>query len=79
METTDRLIEGLPQVLSRRGCAYILLCAQNKPEEVKQRIQGFGPEWRTLTVGTSGKQAGWEKLQIVRIWRDYANPAGEQV
>ncbi|KAM6531744.1 S-adenosylmethionine-dependent methyltransferase [Fusarium solani] len=79
METTDRLIEGLPQVLSHRGCAYILLCAQNKPEEVKQRIQGFGPEWRTLTVGTSGKQAGWEKLQIVRIWRDYANPAGEQV
>ncbi|RSL60885.1 hypothetical protein CEP54_006549 [Fusarium duplospermum] len=79
METTDRLIEGLPQILSRRGCAYILLCAQNKPEEVKRRIQGFGPEWRTLTVGTSGKQAGWEKLQIVRIWRDYVNPAEEQV
>ncbi|RSL39206.1 hypothetical protein CEP53_014234 [Fusarium sp. AF-6] len=79
METTDRLIEGLPQVLSRRGCAYILLCAQNKPEDVKRRIQEFGPEWRTLTVGTSGKQAGWEKLQIVRIWRDYAKPAVQQV
>ena len=70
METTDRLIEALPRILSSRGCAYILLCAQNKPDDVKQHIQGFGPEWRALTVGFSGKQAGWEKLQIVRIWRE---------
>lgn len=70
METTDRVIEALPGVLSRRGCAYILLCAGNKPEEVKARIVGFGPEWRVLTVGDSGKQAGWEKLQIIRIWRE---------
>ncbi|KAF5547794.1 methyltransferase [Fusarium phyllophilum] len=72
METTDRLIEALPQTLSRRGCAYLLLCAQNKPDQVKSRIEGFGPEWRAQTVGNSGKQAGWEKLQIVRIWRDYS-------
>ncbi|KAF5671495.1 methyltransferase [Fusarium circinatum] len=72
METTDRLIEALPQTLSRRGCAYLLLCAQNKPNQVKSRIEGFGPEWRAQTVGNSGKQAGWEKLQIVRIWRDYS-------
>lgn len=72
METTDRLIEALPGALSRRGCAYILLCAGNKPDEVKSRIEGFGPEWRVLTVGDSGKQAGWEKLQIIRIWRDQA-------
>ncbi|KUI57886.1 eRF1 methyltransferase catalytic subunit MTQ2 [Cytospora mali] len=71
MEITDRLIEALPTTLSRRGCAYILLCAGNKPDEVKARIQGFGPEWRVLTVGDSGKQAGWEKLQIIRIWRDH--------
>lgn len=70
METTDRLIDALPEILSSRGCAYILLCAQNKPEEVKVRIQAFGPEWRAVTVGSSGKTAGWEKLQIVRIWRD---------
>lgn len=72
METTDRLIEALPTALSRRGCAYILLCAGNKPEEVKARILEFGPEWRVLTVGDSGKQAGWEKLQIIRIWRELA-------
>ncbi|KAF5713426.1 methyltransferase [Fusarium mundagurra] len=72
METTDRLIDALPQTLSRRGCAYLLLCAQNKPDQVKSRIEGFGPEWRAQIVGNSGKQAGWEKLQIVRIWRDYS-------
>lgn len=92
METTDRLIDSLPAVLSEMGVAYILLCAQNKPEEVKERIRawsscssssgsssssaegggqgGGGKLWKAETVGTSGKQAGWEKLQIVRIWRD---------
>ena len=70
MEITDRLIEALPGALSQRGCAYLLLCTGNKPEEVKARIRGFGPSWRVLTVGDSGKQAGWEKLQIIRIWRE---------
>ena len=69
METTDRLIDGLPNLLSARGCAYLLLCAQNRPEEVKTRIRGFGEAWRVETVGTSGRQAGWEMLQIIRIWR----------
>ncbi|KAI0456560.1 methyltransferase domain-containing protein [Xylaria acuta] len=68
METTDRLLDGLPRVLSDRGCAYVLLCAQNKPEGVKERMRRGG--WRAETVGSSGKQAGWEKLQIIRIWRE---------
>ncbi|KAI0192876.1 methyltransferase domain-containing protein [Xylaria flabelliformis] len=68
METTDRLLDGLPRVLSDRGCAYVLLCAQNKPEEVKERVRRGG--WRVETVGSSGKKAGWEKLQIIRIWRE---------
>ncbi|OLN94330.1 eRF1 methyltransferase catalytic subunit MTQ2 [Colletotrichum chlorophyti] len=70
METTERLITALPGVLSNRGCAYILLCAQNRPEDVKARIEGFGDGWRAVTVRESGKQAGWEKLQIVRVWRE---------
>ncbi|KAK7908125.1 hypothetical protein PG985_015428 [Apiospora marii] len=71
MEITDLLIGRLGEVLApRRGCAYVLLCAQNKPEAVKARVRGFGSEWRAETVGSSGKQAGWEKLQIVRIWRE---------
>ncbi|KAI0548976.1 methyltransferase domain-containing protein [Xylaria curta] len=68
METTDRLLDSLPRVLSDRGCAYVLLCAQNKPEEVKERMRRGG--WRVETVGSSGKKAGWEKLQIIRIWRE---------
>lgn len=70
METTDRLIDALPHTLSPRGCAYILFCAQNKPDEAKAAIvDRLGPEWKAETVGSSGKTAGREKLQIVRIWR----------
>lgn len=70
METTDRLLDSLPEVLSPRGCAYILFCAQNKPDEVRQRIEAMGPEWRSVMAKSSGKTAGREKLQVVRIWRD---------
>lgn len=71
METTDRLLDALPDILSRdRGCAYVLLCAQNKPEAVKQRIRSsWGGGWAVETVGSSGKKAGWEKLQIIRMCR----------
>ncbi|CAG7940411.1 unnamed protein product [Penicillium salamii] len=68
METTDRLLEAIPGVLSARGVAYVLLCKQNKPEEVKDRIRAWG--WQAESVGSSGMQAGWEKLVIVRIWRE---------
>lgn len=70
METTDRLIDELPHILSPVGCAYILFCAQNKPDEVKQRINSWGSGWTAQTVGSSGKTAGREKLQVVRIWRE---------
>ncbi|KAI9926721.1 hypothetical protein ASPWEDRAFT_55154 [Aspergillus wentii DTO 134E9] len=71
METTDRLLEAIPEILHPvRGVAYVLLCAQNRPEQVKERIRGWGGGWMAETVGNSGKQAGWEKLVIIRIWRD---------
>ncbi|TGJ88016.1 hypothetical protein E0Z10_g773 [Xylaria hypoxylon] len=71
METTDRLLDSLPRVLSDRGCAYVLLCAQNKPEDVKERARRLGGgAWKVETVGSSGKKAGWEKLQIIRICRE---------
>ncbi|MCJ1418596.1 S-adenosylmethionine-dependent methyltransferase [Xylographa parallela] len=69
MEVTDRLLHQLPQLLSERGVAYVLLCQQNKPNEVVKRIQAWGPHWAVMTVGRSGKAAGWEKLQVIRIWR----------
>ncbi|GAE00048.1 hypothetical protein NFIA_081820 [Paecilomyces variotii No. 5] len=78
MEITNRLLDAVPAVLdSKRGVAYVLLCAQNKPEEVKERIRAWGPGWRAETVGRSGMQAGWEKLVIVRIWRDNNVPLGD--
>ncbi len=69
METTNRLLDLLPETLSFRGVAYILLCAQNKPEEVKASIRKWGSCWKVHTVGSSGQKAGWEKLQVIRIWR----------
>ncbi|KAJ5720872.1 uncharacterized protein N7483_008806 [Penicillium malachiteum] len=68
METTNRLLDAIPGILSARGVAYVLLCKQNRPEEVKEQIRGWG--WSAETVGSSGMQAGWEKLVIVRIWKE---------
>ncbi|KAG4430781.1 hypothetical protein IFR05_013732 [Cadophora sp. M221] len=74
METTHRLLDSLDSVLCRaRGCAYILLCAQNHPELVKEGIRKWGKGWAVETVGSSGKKAGWERLQIVRVWRVAVN------
>jgi release factor glutamine methyltransferase len=71
MEMTSRLIAALPDMLSPRGCAYVLLCAQNRPADVKaEAVRLLGEGWRAKTVGSSGKTAGWEQLVIVRIWRD---------
>ncbi|CDM34604.1 hypothetical protein DTO013E5_5088 [Penicillium roqueforti] len=68
METTDRLLDAIPGVLSVRGVAYVLLCKQNRPDEVMERVRCWG-SWHAETAGSSGMQAGWEKLVIVRIWR----------
>lgn len=70
MEVTNRLLDQLPELLSLdTGMAYILLCKQNKPEEVMGRIRTWSSSWAVEVVGQSGKVGGWEKLQILRIWR----------
>ena len=69
MEVTNRLLQQLPSVLNRlRGVAYVLLCQQNKPEEVVHRVKDWGREWNAVIVGRSGKKAGWEKLVVIKIW-----------
>ncbi|KAK5327956.1 S-adenosylmethionine-dependent methyltransferase [Exophiala xenobiotica] len=74
METTTRLFAQIPYLLSPSGVAYILLCAQNRPEAVKSWVAEDLPKgpWLSETVGSSGKKGGWEKLQIVRIWNEKA-------
>jgi len=70
MEVTNILLDQVPTILSpSRGVAYVLLCAQNKPEEVKSRIEAWSGGWTATIVGRSGKQAGWEKLVVLRICR----------
>src|ERR1700742_2807262 len=72
MEVTNRLLSQIPEVWSQRGVAYVLFCRGNKPEEVKSGIrrweaeEGKGWRWGAETVGTSGKTAGREKLEIGR-------------
>ncbi|KIW24572.1 uncharacterized protein PV07_10280 [Cladophialophora immunda] len=76
MEVTTRLLRQIPDILSPRGVAYVLFCRGNRPDEVKSAIRAWPRppgqewEWRAETVGSSGKTAGWEKLEIVRIWRE---------
>ena len=69
MEVTVRLLEQIPCLLSPRGIAYILLCEGKKPELVKESIRKWGTRWAAETTRRSGKQGGWEKLQVIRIWR----------
>lgn len=70
MEVANRLLEQLPRILCEsKGMAYILLCQQNRPAEVVERIRAWGPRWSVEVVGRSDKRAGWEKLQIIRICR----------
>ncbi len=70
MEVIDKLLVQLPSLLSSaRGVAYILLCKQNKPEQVLQRVRDWGPKWTVEVVSHSGRKGGWEKLQIIRLCR----------
>ena len=77
MEVTDRLLEELHLVLNEeRGVAYVLLCKQNKPELVRQRVIRWGRTWSCEIVGQSGKTGGWERLQILRICRTQTSRHG---
>ena len=68
MEVADRLLKQLPHVLNKeRGVAYILLCQQNQPDKVVESLRGLESDWTVDVVGMSGRHAGWEKLQILRI------------
>ncbi|KAL9043913.1 MAG: hypothetical protein Q9214_002916 [Letrouitia sp. 1 TL-2023] len=73
MEITSRLLERIPRVLNpTRGVAYVLLCQQNRPAEVIHSINQWGHGWIADVVGKSGKVGGWEKLQVIRIYRDHS-------
>ncbi|EPS36991.1 hypothetical protein H072_9441 [Dactylellina haptotyla CBS 200.50] len=67
METTDRLLDQLHNVLSDRGVLYLLLCAGNKPPEVVERVLGMGRGWKMEEV--IERRAGYEILSIWKIYR----------
>jgi release factor glutamine methyltransferase len=68
MEVTNILLSQLDEGLSERGAAYILFCARNRPDEVKRRLEGEG--WGVEVVVESGGKGGWERLCVLRIFRE---------
>ena len=75
-EVTDRFLAQVPAILSERGVCYVLLCQANGVEEVRGVVgdwqKGKGKRegmWRTEIVGRSGRTAGWERLEVLRIWK----------
>ena len=67
MEITNRLLDQLDDVLSARGVAYVLLCARNKPANVIERLRAG--RWGVMIAGESGGKGGWERLSVLRIYR----------
>ena len=73
MEITNKLLKQIPSLLNaHRGVAYILLCNQNKPQDVMRYIQSWKSNWSVEIVRQSGKTGGREKLQVIKIWRTWS-------
>jgi len=82
MEVTNLVLRDLPNMLRpETGVAYVLLCAQNRPEVVKANIASWEGDnvWVAETVRRSGRHGGWEKLEIVRIMRRPRAPMSESL
>lgn len=67
-EVTDRLLPLVPQLLSRRGCMYLVTIPENKPDDIAAQMAAHG---YTSCVVLSRK-SGPERLSIVKFYRDYA-------
>lgn len=65
MEVTNIVLDNLDSILSPTGCAYILFCARNFPDQVQKRMEEKG--WDVKTFGT--RKAGWERLSVLRFTR----------
>lgn len=65
MEVTNIVLESLDNILSPTGCAYILFCARNFPDQIKQNMEAKG--WEVKEFGT--RKAGWERLTVLRFRR----------
>lgn len=63
MEVTWIVLDQLDKILSPLGVAYILFCARNKPDNVKDIMKQRG--WMVETV--IQRKAGWEVLSILRF------------
>ena len=68
MEVTSRLLQKIPEVLSPRGVAYVILCARNGVEKVLEAWRARDG-WEVAVARESGRKGGFEKLTVVRFAR----------
>ncbi|KAI9732806.1 MAG: S-adenosylmethionine-dependent methyltransferase [Cirrosporium novae-zelandiae] len=75
MHHTFPVLDALPEIMSPLGVAYFIFCKRNLSEEVgrawlaKRNQEGEEGTWGFETVARSGGRAGFELLEVVRIWR----------
>ncbi|SCV04504.1 LAMI_0H16666g1_1 [Lachancea mirantina] len=65
MVVTRKLLDGLQDILSSHGVAYVLFCARNWPEKVQEYMQIKG--WNAQLI--EKRKAGWEVLSVYKFWR----------
>ena len=65
-EVTDRFLPLVDLLLSPRGCCYLLLLDQNRPQEVMHHME---QTYSLLSTIILSRKAGREKLHIVKFWR----------
>lgn len=71
-EVIDRLIKAeegelplLAQILSQRGVFYLIVVAENKPEDISDIVKSYGMDCEEV----ARKGARNEQLSLLRIWR----------
>lgn len=64
-EVTDRLLKDIPTLVSPRGCVYMVVIPENKPEE----IAAYLAEYEFQAQPVLARRAGPERLAIWRFAR----------
>ncbi|KAJ3182614.1 HemK methyltransferase member 2 [Geranomyces variabilis] len=64
-EVIDRLLPLVSDALSERGVFYMVVVNENRPEELREVMNGFAFDMEVVM----GKRAGNERLKILRLSR----------
>jgi release factor glutamine methyltransferase len=65
-QVLDRLLPSIPELLSEKGVFYLVVVEENKPEDIKQILGGYGFSCQKLAE----RRAFNEQLAILKFYRD---------